>query len=286
MPPDKKALQILFKTYWSPRGGWTAGVAPDAADYDYAKQKNYMFDPVKLTHDQIVQRLLRIRVRVSLQEVSEAFVASLSTRRLELRSALGSFAYAANFPDHQIASSPSRIAPTGNIYCKICGAYDEGSHGSLDPEDLSLLNFERFKWGGVRHGDPLYAAFDLELFAQAERLQPTPEDYQILNSIIETAQRLALGCKPGDLCKAISKLLPSNDPERRTLVQILALCGVLAPTGRPGFLQKFATADHVDRDRPNDHRNDWGYPAVWWTAADRTNAKMVSLCFPRISKKR
>jgi hypothetical protein len=286
MPPDKKALQILFKTYWSPRSGWRGGAAPDAVDYDYARQKNYMFDPVKLTHDQTVQRLLRARSRVSLQQVSDAFVASLSTRRLELRSALGSFAYAANFPDHKIASSPSSIAPTGNVYCSVCGTYDEGSQGSLDPNDLSILNFERFKWGGVRHLVPLYAAFDLELFEQAERLRPTRDDYLILSSIIETAQHLPPGSKPGDLCKAISKLLPSSDPERRILVQILALCGVLAPAGRPGFLQKFTTADHVNRDRPRDRKNYWRYPAIWWRGADKANAEMVSLCFPGISKKR
>jgi hypothetical protein len=284
MPPDKKALQILFKTYWSPRDGWLGGTRPDAADYEYARQKGYMFDPIKLTHDEIVQRLLRARSRVSLQQVSDAFVASLSTRRLELRSALGSFAYAANFPDHQIASSPSITAATGNVYCNVCGAYDEGLQGALDPEDLSVLNFERFKWGGVRHHDPLYAAFDLEQFEQADRLPPTRDDYHILSSIIETAQRLPPRSRPGDLCKAISKFLPSNDPERRVLVQILAVCGVLAPAGRPGFLEKFATADHMNQDQPNDHKNDWTYPAIWWRGADKVNTKMISLCFPGISK--
>ena len=151
---------------------------------------------------------------------------------------------------------------------------------------LEYLNFERFKWGGVRQLVPLYAAFDLELFEQAERLRPTRDDYLILSSIIETAQHLPPGSKPGDLCKAISKLLPSSDPERRILVQILALCGVLAPAGRPGFLQKFTTADHVNRDRPRDRKNYWRYPAIWWRGADKANAEMVSLCFPGISKKR
>ena len=31
-----------------------------------------------------------------------------------------------------------------------------------------MLNFERFKWGGVRHSDPLYAALDLERFAEID----------------------------------------------------------------------------------------------------------------------
>ena len=27
--------------------------------------------------------------------------------------------------------------------------------------DWNVLNFERLKWGGVRHGEPSYMAFDL-----------------------------------------------------------------------------------------------------------------------------
>ena len=90
MARDKKALQILLDTYWSPNG-WKRDTTIVPGDFEYARQAGYMFDPVALTHDDIVALLLAVRERVSIELVVDAFVASLSTRRLELRSALGSF---------------------------------------------------------------------------------------------------------------------------------------------------------------------------------------------------
>lgn len=47
MSRDKKALQILFDTYWSSRG-WKRDQTTDAADFEYARRAGYMFDPVAL----------------------------------------------------------------------------------------------------------------------------------------------------------------------------------------------------------------------------------------------
>ena len=112
MSRDKKALQILLDTYWSPRG-WKRDKTIDAADFEHARQAGYMFDPITVTHDDIVGRLLAIRNRVSMEQVTDAFLASLSTRRLELRSALGSFSFAAHFPDHRLVEQPRDQLPSG-----------------------------------------------------------------------------------------------------------------------------------------------------------------------------
>src|SRR3954462_1353124 len=79
----EKALQILLDHYWSPKG-WNRHKAIDAADFAYARQAGYMFDPVTVTHDDIVARLLAVRNRLSIERIADAFLASLSTRRLEL----------------------------------------------------------------------------------------------------------------------------------------------------------------------------------------------------------
>jgi hypothetical protein len=39
--------------------GLDFNTAPNAADYEHARQKGYMFDPVKPTREQIVQRLVQ-----------------------------------------------------------------------------------------------------------------------------------------------------------------------------------------------------------------------------------
>ena len=149
MSRDKKALQILLESHWSPKG-WKRDKTIDAADFEYARQAGYMFDPVTVTHDDIVARLLTIRNRVSIEQVTDAFLASLSTRRLELRSALGSFSFAAHFPDHRLVEQARGQTPSGRLNCPLCGLY---GHSAAEQEDLNVLSFERWNWGGVRHVD-------------------------------------------------------------------------------------------------------------------------------------
>src|SRR4051794_31777698 len=99
---DQKALKILFSTYWT-SAGWKANtarsnIAPE--DLAYAINAGYMFLPEQVTHDDVVRRVIAIRKTVTMHDASRAFLASLSTRRLDLRSALGTFAVARHFPAH------------------------------------------------------------------------------------------------------------------------------------------------------------------------------------------
>src|SRR5258707_381851 len=87
--PDRRALRALFGTYWT-AGGWrgASGNAhltppPSEEEVAYARAAGYMFEPRSMNHDQIVSGLLRIRDTVPQREVTDAFLASLSTRRLE-----------------------------------------------------------------------------------------------------------------------------------------------------------------------------------------------------------
>jgi hypothetical protein len=54
---DKRAKDILFGAFW--KSGWKAEADRSIAaeDFAYAKQKAYMFDPVTLSHDQVVVQL-------------------------------------------------------------------------------------------------------------------------------------------------------------------------------------------------------------------------------------
>ena len=277
MSGDKKALRILTDTYWSPRG-WKRDKTIDSADFEYARQAGYMFDPVTATHDDIVARLLTIRNCVSIEQVTDAFLASLSTRRLELRSALGSFSFAAHFPDHRLVERAPGQMPSGRIRCRLCGLY---GHSAAEQQDLNVLSFERWKWGGVRHLNPLYCWFDLTRFEKANLAAPTQEDYSILARIVEIASGLTPKAKPNELEKRIGKVIKSNGPERRVLIEILGYCGVLKPAGRCGFLQAF-TSDE-DRERPPDHTNDWSYPVIWWQGADGVDSDALNRLFPKIA---
>lgn len=269
---DKRALRILMVAHW--RGRSRAEYPPTASDLEYARSAGYMFEPIHVSHDDIIAWLRRSRDTVALRTAADAFLASLTTRRLDWRSALGSLAYATCFPEHGSQHAP------GWPNCTRCGAYDNAIAG----EDLNILNFERWKWGGVRHTDPLFCAFDLQQFGSGPDNLPTPADIACLTAILNAAEALPGGLGPGSLVKAIAELLPSNANERRILVQILAMCGILACPGRPGYLEVFTEYRAVNSDRPSDHRNDWSYPAIWWRSGRQCiDRARVAQCFPAVA---
>jgi hypothetical protein len=125
------------------------------------------FDPVECCHGEVMHRLFSVLLNTSQRLVADAFVARLSTRRLDWHSALGSYAVFRHLPDHEPINEDERR-------CTVCGFYLR-----LCLHDANVLNFERFKWGGVRHTSPLYAMLDLELLSVSGSPQPTPADIQV-----------------------------------------------------------------------------------------------------------
>jgi hypothetical protein len=271
MSVDKRAFRILSDTYWS-SAGWKEKPTVPAADLAYAKSAGVMFDPIQVTHDQAADWAFLSRRRVSREGVVRGFLASLSSRRLELRSALGSFAVLRNFPSHKWSRSEQ-----AERQCPACGVYDRTNGHS---EDLNVLNFERFKWGGVRHEDPLYAAFDLELFHQMDVPQPTDGDFAILRQTIEIASSIPKTTRLAELAKALAPIVPSNNAERRTLIGILGLCGILQDPRKPGYYEGFPP--YASRERTPWYKDDWPYPVQWWNGAHGVNRKVFEDWFPMI----
>lgn len=81
-----------------------------------------------------------------------------------------------------------------------------------------------------------------------------------------------------DLAKALSKLLPSNDAERRTLIGILGYAGILIDPDRPDFWKRFVPAD--EREQTPYHKDDWPYPVQWWNGSHGVNEAAVADWFP------
>lgn len=268
MEPDKKAVQILKAHFWS-SAGWRDELSPATStdeDIEYAKAAGVMFEPVSLDHDEAVQWLLRSFAQVAQEDVVAAFVSSLGSRRLDLRSALGSFAMARHFPHH-------RHQERG--ICEVCGTY-----GLRDEANLNVLNFERFKWGGVRHDQAEYAAFDLERFSESTTPEPSVEDYLLLRDIVEAASSLPVSAKLSDLVKVLSPIIKSNANERRVLIQILGYAGVLQPRNKPGFFREFVPWS--DREVTPWSKDDWSYPVQWWRGRDGVNTEALLFWFPKL----
>lgn len=87
---DKKAKSILFKTYWSAQG-WKREADTSPEDVEYAKAKGLMFDEVSFDFAELRDELAALVASVSRDEVLKAFLSSLGAKRLDWRSAIGSY---------------------------------------------------------------------------------------------------------------------------------------------------------------------------------------------------
>jgi hypothetical protein len=226
-------------------------------------------------HDAAVAQLQLLADIIPPREVAHAFVASLSTRDLERRSALGTYALARVLPDHSLDPQPGTYA----TICRTCG-WAEMPHAE-EEEDPAHLERERTKYGGVRHDHVDYALLDLAQFRDLHQRDPTPEDWRCLQLILRTPTVLQPTAKPVDLARALKGVLPSTKDEREILVQILGYAGILCSPDKLRFFDDFIVPD--GRVRPNTHFADWPFPVTWWRAGQGIRADAVEYWFPELT---
>jgi hypothetical protein len=262
---DPKAKRVLFDSFWSAQG-WRKQT-PEPQAFEYARSKGYMFPPAPVAHDWLVKEITEFGQSLAIKDVSDAFLASLTTRRLDLRPALSSLAIARHFPVH---SYSPREPQTG---CAVCGGRREGT------EDLNVLNFERHKWGGVRLLDPVFIWFSLDRFKAEGGAEPTDADRELLLAVVDAISSLpeqATATK----AEAALRAIKSSKEERFAVLDMLGTCGILAPPDHPGF----ATGFVQDRDRslPAQRFIDRKYPVVWWHGRDGVDQAALRLFFPQL----
>lgn len=215
MAVDARAKKILLDYFWSSKG-WrdeaARSISPD--DRAHAMSAGLMSAPWTVDHDGLLEALRRDVAAVSLARAQDAFVASLSTRRLDLRSGLASRVLAAALSPHAY-EGPAE----GCRHCRGLARYVDA--------DLDVLQFERHKWGGVRHGDPLYMHVDLAALAREEVCAPCDDDVARLQRLLDVVADAAPTETPARLAARLAPVVESNKAEREMLVEILAAAGVL-----------------------------------------------------------
>lgn len=268
---DKKAKQILFQTYWS-SDGWKDRRSIAFSDFAYAKEKGLMFDDLTISHDECVGQIVQLRDSISPESVAGAFLSSLSARRLDWRSGIASYHVAKRIPTHKFAPMVSFFRVDGRVVprpctCRIC---ENAEHGHTEEEryveaDLNVLNFERIKWGGVRHGDLLYTLFDLEQFKREQIPDPKPEDIEIFKGILAAIRSCKAADFPGVLRNKLKEIpgFKSNQNERFVLLEILACIGILKP---------------ASYDRTISSMCDWRF-VKYWRGEDGYDAEAVDRYF-------
>lgn len=264
------SVRTLAQTFWSSAGWHATPQWPDPDRFRSAVDRGVMFDqPRVLTHDQWVAAARQAASKTDSGQAEEAFLASLSRRqRLDLRSALSSYVLASQLPDHPFTTRGM------SVECAICGLYPDGE------EDLNVLNFERFKWGGVRRDSVIYAAFDLEQFALAPRITPGAADLELGRQVIRTLRDLPSGVTASQAQRHLS-FLPSNKAEREVIVDILGVCGILETPDHPGYSQSFVK--YSDRELPPHHFVDRAYPVCWWRSDDGVSHSSLLRALPRLA---
>ena len=265
-----KGFKILMATYWND-GIWKRK-KPTAEDYAQSKAEGYMFDPAPVrTHDETLSNLRCILDKISPADIANAFLYSLSTRQLQYRSALGSYYYASAIPDHSHDSSGT---------CYFCNwmPFPKADSPEKEFSGYNIFNFERYKWGGVRHTHPEYALFDLEQFILLPKVVPTEEDWHILKSILCSINELPSNKKASALRELITKkkLLKSNKNEVEVLLDILGICGILSGANAPCYYDDFVDVWHRS---PKEHTNSYAYPVNYWNVSDRVNDERFQKVF-------
>ena len=229
---------------------------------------------VAICHAEALARIRSLASAITPADVAHAFVSSLGSRQLELRSALASFAVARVLPEHELVPAHGAYA----TICCVCGWHKMPAGEEQPP---SHLDGERPAFGGVRHRDPEYIEFDLSEFVKLPRAIPNAADWACLKEILQAPSQLEASAKAADLERALKSVFRSNKNERRVLIQILACAGILEAEGHPSFFERFVPGEA--RDLPAQRFADWGYPTIWWRAKHGVRADAISFWFPEVA---
>ena len=171
----------------------------------------------------------------------------MTTKQVEFRSAIGSYANAMRIVNGEKVDS-----------CDLQEKYVD--------DDLNILNFERLKWGGIRHSQTLYNYFDLNLFSKLQIDKPNKEDLEIFSKILKTVSDSQIGDYPSKLRDRLKDVYKSSKDERSNLLEILACCKILQP---------------ASFDRPTTGRHDWHF-VEYWRGEDKYDSKAVYFYFQRL----
>jgi hypothetical protein len=241
---DQKAKDILFKTYWT-SAGWIddENRKIDIVDFEYAKEKGLMFDPLTITKAEILNRLQEIIENISFQKITDAFLSSFTNSRLDWRSGLGSYANA------------KRLLMENN--------FDDYYYGRGTDIDLSIMNFERIKWGGIRHNNGAYNWLDLTLLNSENVTKPTAKDIQLFQAILNEIGNSKKGEKIDTLRDRISEILKISVEETHMFTDILGCANILKPFS-------------YDHNAPQKHL--WSFVSEW-RGEDKYSKKNVEKYF-------
>lgn len=232
-----------------------------------------------LDHDDLIVSLVKARNQIDREKVVAAFVSSLRTKRLDLRSPLGSYAFHLNHPRHKLDGFNPDVGQN-YLQCKRCPYFSNQGRRDCDINFTYNGKLRSTSTVSQNFASPEYALADMTLFADAAVPPPNDDDWDVIRQLLKRVRALPSTARLGDLQKALMGLFKSDKYARQQVLEILGFCGVLQPKSRPLVTDRFFYRDK-DQFHPHFHTRDWAYPVSWWTGADGVNDDAVAFWFPK-----
>jgi hypothetical protein len=258
MEINKKALNILLKhDILEPN-------TTSEEDLRYAINEKYMFEPFYQTHDEAMESAFIEFNKCKKKHITDLFLASLSSSRLDWRNGLPAYAIMRVYPRHELSSN--------GYNCLVCPSINQGQI------NFTNTNKMRFEKGGLYNGNIYDLYFILEQHNQLCDVEPINDDYRIFKNIIDVINNAEEDDGPSKIQKEIGKIkgFTSNKYQRAGLLETLGFCSILETSRHKGFLYEYINLASAPRFR---HSSDWLYPVDWWKGKDGINQEAFMFWF-------
>lgn len=219
-----------------------------------------------IPHNQYIKQIKDSFSQIDKKKVTDSFLYSLSSKKVEYRGYLACYAIARVLPQHDLKPM---TYPSGNIGCTYCGFFDFVEY------DITHIDSELLKWGGVRFQDIFTIGHYLKKFIELEVPKPQKIDFDIFNNLIDTIVQLDDNAKPRDLEKIMSKIIKSNKGQREMILNQLGIIGLLETNEHSGYFKTF----DINHELPNVSKIDWLIPIAWWKGKDGINWEVYNYYF-------
>jgi hypothetical protein len=227
------------------------------------------------SHDEAVSLALSLKERISTQQVTNNFIASLSSGELIYRSGLPALAIMQTFPNHTFIHTKD-FGP--DYMCSTC--ISSNKNPSYQTKEWMVEGFKD-TGGLISYGDIYMYCTLLMLQEDFPPLEPCESDYDILFQIIQTIENLPQDATPSTAQKLLKPIkgFRSNEEQRRTLLETFGYCGILQTEKHQGSLYKFTRLGLAPSKR---HTSNWTYPVDWWTGESGINRTALNFWFPNL----
>jgi len=252
MEIDAVAKKILFDMHWSSTGWKVPAEIPNAADYEYAKSKGYLFDEQAISHRLVISRFRKSVRRSNLEKLKDLYISSLSERVLHIRPGLPAYFESSKVKWHL-------FSPDDINMCKICGMFKKNT------THFNSANFARYKWGAYsKDNTSLCNPFILERLMSEPARAPKKEDWGIFKNLISILSLNDASTKAANVVDLWKSIIPSNKQEREILFESFISMGIINPS-------RVTQKDYDSIPR----KSSWSDEAALWRGDDLPNNKII-----------